>query len=725
VNQNPDIRNPQSDIPHPQSPLRPPISDIPPPPSKILVVDDEPSIRITLREFLTRAGYDVDVAEDVERALTLLAGKQHDVVVSDIIMPSVSGVSLLSKIRENMPDVQVLMITGQPTVETAAQAVRAGACDYLVKPVNKDTILRTVANAARIKKLLDEKRRLEADNLQYQKNLEQLVQQRTLELNEALSRLKNAQESLIQQERMNALGQMASGIAHDFNNALMPVVGFSDFLLSESGALDDREGTIDMLKMIRSAGQDAQQIVRRVRASCKPDHTRHSEVNLAQVLESAVELTMPKWKEQMNSRGATVNIVKEFGIVPSIMGSEGELREAFTNLIHNAVDAMPAGGTINLRLKLHDRKTVLCEVSDTGSGMDEMTRRRCLEPFFTTKGVIGTGLGLSMACGIVKRHCGRIEIDSKPGLGTTVQMTFPVSTGSGPSMRETQKSPEEGAVMSNSSSPLLPHGGYEHLRSYKVAQAVYDATVVFCDRFIDKRSRTHDQMMQAARSGVRNISEGSGAAATSRKSEMLLTNVARASLSDELLKDFESFLVQRKLRVWPKDAPETLALRERLKHDLAPDLPPAPEGTVRLTGLSGLADFVAKAEPELAANAMLCATNQAAYLLRRQLESQGRDFVEHGGFAERLHTVRVQARGAKRSDVSDQSDPSNKAPSPACPLCGKAMRQRIAKKGPHAGQPFWGCSGYPECKGTRDASETCDKSDLSDPSDKPTTGARK
>jgi restriction system protein len=268
--------------------------------------------------------------------------------------------------------------------------------------------------------------------------------------------------------------------------------------------------------------------------------------------------------------------------------------------------------------------------------------------------------------------------------------------------------------MSEPSSPLLPHGGYEHLRSYKVAEAVYDATVAFCDRFIDKHSRTHDQMVQAARSGVRNISEGSGAAATSRKSEMMLTNVARSSLSDELIKDFASFLVQRKLRVWPKDAPETLAMRERLKHDVAPDLPPGPDGAVRLTGLSGLADFVAKADPELAANAMLCATNQAAYLLRRQVESQGRDFVEHGGFAERLHAVRMEARGRKLSDKSDLSDPSDKPPTPACPLCGKAMRQRTAKKGPHAGQAFWGCSGYPECKGIRNESDPSDKSDPSD-----------
>lgn len=129
----------------------------------------------------------------------------------------------------------------------------------------------------------------------------------------------------------------------------------------------------------------------------------------------------------------------------------------------------------------------------------------------------------------------------------------------------------------DSDSPLLPHGGYESLRSYRVAEAVYDATVVFCDRFIDKKSRTHDQMVQAARSGVRNISEGSGAAATSKKMEMKLTNVARSSLNDELARDYQSFLLQRGLRVWPKNSKPCLAMRERLKHDLCPDFRPPPK----------------------------------------------------------------------------------------------------------------------------------------------------
>jgi four helix bundle suffix protein len=269
--------------------------------------------------------------------------------------------------------------------------------------------------------------------------------------------------------------------------------------------------------------------------------------------------------------------------------------------------------------------------------------------------------------------------------------------------------------MSDDGGVLLPHGGYEKLRAYAVAEAVYDATVVFCDRFIDKRSRTHDQMVQAARSGVRNISEGSGAAATSRKTELKLTNVARASLSDELLKDYKSFLMQHGLRVWHKDSSEALAMRERLKHDVAPNLPSARPGAVRLTGLAGLAQFVAQAEPELAANAMLCAVNQAAYLLHRLCEQQGRAFLEQGGFTENLYAARRRSREGAAAPRAD---------TPACPACGRPMRLRTAQRGAHAGQPFWGCSGYPNCKGTMawnkepDRSDQSDMSDQSDPSDR-------
>jgi restriction system protein len=246
-------------------------------------------------------------------------------------------------------------------------------------------------------------------------------------------------------------------------------------------------------------------------------------------------------------------------------------------------------------------------------------------------------------------------------------------------------------MTSEENGPVLTYGGYRTLRSYKVAEVVYDATVVFCRRFFSNERRMTDQMVQAARSGVRNISEGSGAAATSRKTEMKLTNVARASLSDELARDYESFLVQNGLRVWPKDSKEAKVMRARLAQDRVTIPPGGKRGKVVLTGLFGLSEFVAKAEPELAANAMLCAVNQAAYLLRKQLHSQGRAFLQGGGFTENLYAQRTQARS---------SAPQAAAP-PSCPKCSKQMVQRTAKTGPQAGQSFWGCSGYPNCKGTR------------------------
>ena len=227
---------------------------------------------------------------------------------------------------------------------------------------------------------------------------------------------------------------------------------------------------------------------------------------------------------------------------------------------------------------------------------------------------------------------------------------------------------------------LPPHGGYRNLRSFQVTQVVYDATVIFCDRFVDKRSRTHDQMVQAARSGRQNIAEGSMASATSKKTELKLTNVAKASL-EELLLDYEDFLRQRRLPLWDKNSREALAVRGR--YQSAPTDSYDPHG-------------IAKATPEVAANTLICLINQATYLLKRQIENQGRDFVEHGGFTERLYQA--------RSDYK-QKQADNPVQIPACPNCGKPMRLRTAHKGPRAGQPFWGCSGYPDCTGTRPADQ--------------------
>ena len=182
---------------------------------------------------------------------------------------------------------------------------------------------------------------------------------------------------------------------------------------------------------------------------------------------------------------------------------------------------------------------------------------------------------------------------------------------------------------------IPPHGGYRKLRSFQTAQIVYDSTIIFCNRFIDKRSRTHDQMVQAARSGVQNIAEGSVASATSRKIELKLTGIARASL-EELLLDYQDFLRQHGLRLWHKESPEALAIRSRYK-----------KFSDRSNLLNKLDLYnITRATNETAANTIICLINQATYLLRRQLQKMEQSFLTEGGFTERLYRERRKNRSA-------------------------------------------------------------------------------
>lgn len=189
--------------------------------------------------------------------------------------------------------------------------------------------------------------------------------------------------------------------------------------------------------------------------------------------------------------------------------------------------------------------------------------------------------------------------------------------------------------MSGTQRLIPPHGGYRKLRSFQSAQLVYDATVIFCGRFVDKRSRTNDQMVQAARSGVQNIAEGSMASATSKKTELKLTGVARASL-EELLLDYEDFLRQRGLRIWRKDAPEALEVRGKYLSDRSDQS----DGSDKYS--------FATASPEVAANTLICLINQASFLLGRQMQTLEKTFLSEGGFTERLYRERQARRRADR-----------------------------------------------------------------------------
>lgn len=247
-------------------------------------------------------------------------------------------------------------------------------------------------------------------------------------LKEALDELAAMQKQIVQQERLRALGQMASGVAHDFNNALSPVLGFSSILLEDPEQLADREKVLKYLQIINTAGKDAANVVSRLREFYRPRDKQDAFLpfDLNKLVEQSVNLTQPKWKDQALSNGATIQVARELEPVPRVFGNESEMREVLTNLIFNAVDAMPQGGTLTLRTGVENGQAVL-EVSDTGIGMTEEVRQRCLEPFFTTKGDRGTGLGLAMVYGIIRRHKGSIEIRSEPNKGTTFTIGLPLA----------------------------------------------------------------------------------------------------------------------------------------------------------------------------------------------------------------------------------------------------------------------------------------------------------
>lgn len=212
---------------------------------------------------------------------------------------------------------------------------------------------------------------------------------------------------------------------------------------------------------------------------------------------------------------------------------------------------------------------------------------------------------------------------------------------------------------------LRASGGYRKLASFQTATLIYDGTAAFCKRFVSGYSRTHDQMVQAARSGRQNIAEGSRAGGVSSKSELKLTNVARASL-EELLLDFEDYLRQHDLPLWSKDSPEAREVRA-LGHQIQ-DAPAGstladPQDAGDRARSQFYADWLFNEDATVAANTLLCLIHQANYLLDQQLIALERDFIDGGGYSEQLATARITAR--RKKDQSDRPDPSN----PKIPKC--------------------------------------------------------
>jgi PAS domain S-box-containing protein len=242
-------------------------------------------------------------------------------------------------------------------------------------------------------------------------------------LKQAYAKLKEAQEKLVQSEKLRALGEMAGGVAHDFNNLLGAILGRAQLLLLSAKEQDTRKG----LKVIEKAALDGAETVRRIQEFTR---LRTDEnfilLDINEILKESLEITKHKWKDEAQKKGILIQVETDLDKnLPLISGNPSELREVFVNMILNSFDAMSKGGTLSVSSRSNENY-VLASVSDTGIGMSEEIQRKVFDPFFTTKGPKGNGLGMSLAYGIIVRHNGEISIESQEGKGTTFSVKLPI-----------------------------------------------------------------------------------------------------------------------------------------------------------------------------------------------------------------------------------------------------------------------------------------------------------
>ena len=393
--------------------------------ARILIVDDEPANVRLLERILEISGCaQVRGITDSRQTLTVFFDFAPDIVLLDLNMPHFDGFAIMKQLSAAVSAedyLPVLVLTADITAETKRRALASGARDFVTKPLDHSEVL------LRIKNLL-ENRFLHLSMQRQNSVLEDQVRERTARLEEALNDLRSTQEHIVKQERLRALGMMAGGIAHDFNNALTMMLGYGELLLPwlrEHGSARE----LAYLNHIVSAAQDATHVVSRLREFYRPAENNEIRVpvDLNEVAAQVISLTAPKWKSRSLAEGVQIEVLTELRDVPPVAANAAELREVLTNLIFNAVDAMPHGGTVTIST-LQLNEGVALTVTDTGSGMTESERERCLEPFFTTKGERGTGLGLAVVYGIIQRHGGTIEIASEKGVGTTFAIHLPSTT---------------------------------------------------------------------------------------------------------------------------------------------------------------------------------------------------------------------------------------------------------------------------------------------------------
>ncbi|HJW85062.1 MAG TPA: response regulator [Candidatus Brocadiaceae bacterium] len=408
---------------------------------KILIVDDETMITNLFEMSLHDEGLPAETANCGRDALEMFKRCEYDVVITDIMMPDINGVNLVEDIKKMKPETIVIVITGYPSVDTAAEFIRFGAHDYLTKPLNPDVIISTI-NRVWSKRLLELQKEELLGQLQ---SANYLLSETNLKIKEAAEEQKKLQEQLYHAQRLESIGQLAGGVAHDFNNILMAIVGYANLIQHEIGESDPMR---QYIARILAVAERAEKLTGGLLAFGRKQVLHLQPVNTNTVIKDAVSLL-----EVMIGKDVEMKTVfSEKACL--VMADNNQIVQVLVNLSRNARDAMPDGGLLTIGTKdveLDDTfvkthgygeagKYALLFVSDTGTGMDKKTQERIFEPFFTTKEMgRGTGLGLAIAYGIVKQHHGFINVYSEPGIGTTFNIYLPLIEDTSTAQADLQK----------------------------------------------------------------------------------------------------------------------------------------------------------------------------------------------------------------------------------------------------------------------------------------------
>ena len=405
---------------------------------RVLIVDDSAVVRRSFSKILA-SGYECIEAESAIDALGCLRESHFDLVITDIMMPGLSGIELLRKVIETYPETAVLVVSGVDRPQRALDAVRLGAFDYLIKPCDPAVLQLTVERALERRTLIENANRYKRD-----------LEQRNEELLRGKRQLERLQAQIVHSEKMASLGQLAAGIAHELNNPVGFVYGNLELLeacirdllrllrsydnAGLTGEAAERaaaikqeiayEQTLSDLSSIvsdcRDGAERVRDIVQNLRTFSRLDEAEFKPTDIHEGIESTIRLLSRYFS------GGKVRLLREYGELPTVEAFSAQLNQVWANLLVNAAQAVSGeGGDVTVKTYT-EGDTIVVAVSDNGVGIPPDVLPRIFDPFFTTKAVgDGTGLGLSISFGIVERHGGRIEISSTPGAGTTAYVKLP------------------------------------------------------------------------------------------------------------------------------------------------------------------------------------------------------------------------------------------------------------------------------------------------------------